>query len=357
MAKKKETALSLEALGKQYKNIIVDPKTLTRRPDQLLRTGSPKIDLMLRGGFRPGTISELYGPEAGGKTTIALHVSKTVVDGGGKVLYIDLEHTLDGGVEFEEGKLRGWPEVIGVDITDTKHFLIARPTTGEEVYEFLEYAIQTGEFNLIVLDSMGGMVPRVDMEGDVGESAFGRLAKLNSEALKRVMAKFDTNSAGKTHLMIINQARDSVGTGYSGMRSTGGRALRHFVRTKLRCQRVGKNADEGTNTIRVRVDKSMTGPPWEEVEIYIHPDHGIDIMAELIQFAVDEGLVERNGAWYTLFDHGTGEEKLKVQGRNAIREAVETDLDLIHYLNTEMWTRGVAGIVHQVDPEEIKEKA
>ena len=345
---KKDSALDFLT---RYNEVLIDPKKLVRTEDQILRTGSMKLDLMLRGGFRAGTISELYGPEGGAKTTIALSVAKRILDAGGKVLFFDLEKGLDGGVDYKDkGHLRGWMEIIGVNPEDP-NLHVARPLTGEMVYEMIEASIKASLFDLIILDSMAALVPRADLEGDIGESAYGKVAKLNSEALKRVLGAYDKQEVDKTHFMIINQARDYIGTGRGGMRSPGGRALKHFVSTRLRCTRVAKK-DGGINVINVRVDKNRFSPPWESVELFIHPKHAIDHTMELIEVGVKEGFIIKGGSWYTLIDPTTGEELAKVQGAEGLRAEIESRPDMKSQIELGIWDAGIENIVEIGDPEE-----
>jgi recombination protein RecA len=351
MAKKKDSAgkMSIDEFKAQFEGNLISPDRLVRNAEQILRTGSIKIDLMLRGGFRAGTISELYGPEGSAKSTIALSVAKEVLNSGGAVLYLDLERALDGGTIYETGKIKGWMEVIGVP-PDHPNLVVARPGTGEEVYQAIEKAIISDAFDLIVLDSMAALLPRSDLEGEVGDSAYGKVAKLNSEALKRVLFAYDKQAVEKTHLMIINQARDTVGSTVKGMHSPGGRALRHFVRTKLKCTRIGKDAEAGVNTIRVRTDKNSFSPPWEEVDIYLHPNYGIDSTMELIEYGTTEGFILRAGSWLTLIDPATGEELGKVQGAEKLRALMESLDGYIDRLKEKLWSEGMGKLIKQGEP-------
>lgn len=356
MAKKKKDAgkMSVEEFRTTFEESLITPDKLVRNSEQILKTGSVKIDLMLRGGFRAGTISELYGPEGAAKSTIALATAAEVLKQGGAVLYLDLERALDGGTDYEDGHMRGWMETVGVP-PDHPNLVVQRPGTGEEVYSVIEKAIIADTFNLIVLDSMAAMLPRSDLEGDVGESAYGKVAKLNSEALKRVLFAYDKQDVDLTHLMIVNQARDTVGTHVRGMHSPGGRALRHFVRTKLRCTRIKKDADHGINTIRVRVDKNSFSPPWEEVDIYLHPQYGIDTTMELIEYGVVEGFIEKNSSWFTLFDPDSGEELGKEQGADNLRTLMESVEGLEDRLKDKIWKEGLNKLIRQKGPEEEDE--
>ncbi len=343
MAKKeKKEIVTMKDFTKVYGDALVDTSKLVRDSSQLLRTGSIKLDLQLRGGLRAGTMSELYGAEGGGKSTIALMTCKQVLDAGGSVLYIDLEKGLDGGVDLKEGHIEGWMEKIGVSPRDP-NLHVARPPTGEQVYELVEAAIKAGLFDLIVLDSMAALIPLADLTGDIGDSAFGRVAKLNAEAFKRILLAYDTQKVEKTHFMVINQARDNMGG--HGLKSTGGRALRHFVSTKLKCTRVGKVAEYGINIIRVRTDKSRFSPPWEEVELYIHPECGIDLIFELLELGQVHGFVIKKGTWYTVLDPTTEEELFKVQGKEKAKAKLAALPEVCEIMKTLLYEEGMQGLV------------
>lgn len=349
----KKTKLDIGDFSSKFGNVLISPDKLVRTSQQVLRTGSVKLDLMLRGGFRAGTISELYGPEGGAKTTIALHTAKEVLANGGTVLYMDLEHGLDAGVDYDEGHLPGWMEKIGIN-PNNPNFHVARPLTGEEVYDMIEAAIVNELFDLVVLDSMAAMVPRADMEGNVGESAYGKVAKLNSEALKRVLAKYEAQAVQKTHLMVINQARDSIGTSHAGMRSPGGRALRHFAATRLRCTRVAKK-EGGINVINVRVDKNRFSPPWESTELFVHPAVGLDLTMELIQVGVETGVIVKGGAWFTISMDDAEEQK--VQGANALRKIVDANPTWKATLRQKSWSVGLQQLINEDVPEDSDEES
>lgn len=289
-------------------------------------------------------MSEIYGPEGGAKTTIALSTSRGVLERGGTVLYLDLEKGLDGGVTLPEGHIKGWMEINGVD-PNNENFVVVRPMTGEEAYTMIEQAIKNELFDLIVLDSMGALIPRSDLDGNIGESAYGKVAKLNAEALKRVLASYESQKVDKTHLMVINQARDNM-SGYGGVKSTGGRALSHFVSTKIRCVRTGKEAEVGVNIITVRTDKNRFSMPWEESTLYVHPRCGIDATLELIELGVEDGVVTKGGAWYTFHDPMTGEEIFKEQGKAKAIEVLEGEqLEYRNQLKEVLYQKGLAKLI------------
>lgn len=348
---KEKPVKTIKDFNKKYKDVLISPDKLVRTDKQLLRTGSIKLDLMLRGGFRAGTISELYGAEGGGKTTLALSVAKEVLNKGGAVLFFDLERSLDGGVDYEDrGHLDGWMEIIGIP-ADHANFHVHRPMTGEAIYTMVEEAIKASLFDLIVLDSMAALIPRADLEGDIGESAYGKVAKLNSEALKRVLAAYDSQKVERTHFMVINQARDTIGTTVKGLRSPGGRALKHFVRTRLRCTRVAKKPG-GINVITIRVDKNAFSPPWELVELYIHPLYGIDTMMEILEVAIENGIVTKDGNWLTLHDPKTGDEVGKGNGREQFRKVMLENMPIIDQIRADLWEKGLGNLVGTTPPEE-----
>lgn len=322
----------------------MDTSRLTRSEDQILRSGSIKLDLQLRGGFRAGTVSELFGPEGGGKTTIGLAVASRVLAKGGRVMFIDLEHSLDGGTVFKQGKIDGWMRRIGVD-PDNSDFEVARPATGEEVFELIEAMIVLNMYDLIVLDSMAAMLPKADLEGNIGESAFGRVAKLNSEAFKRVMLAYRTQKVERTHLMIINQARENMKSSYGGVTSPGGRALKHYAHTRLLCKRTGKDSDAGVNILLIRTEKNRFSPPWETTELYTHPDVGLDFTMELLEFGVLSGFIQKKGAHYTIFDPKTGEELGKGHGKPKTKLLIDTNEDLKKAMQKIAWEEGLEKLI------------
>jgi len=334
--KKSEQVNDISGFTKKYTSVLVDKKKLTRTRAQLLRSGSIKIDGHLRGGLRAGTISEWFGTEGGGKSTIALMVTKWILDNGGTVLYLDLEKGLDGGVDLESGHIDGWMEIIGIN-PEHPNLQVARPITGEAAYEMIEDAIKADIFDLIVLDSMASLIPLADLEGNIGESAFGKVAKLNSEALKRVMAAYDAQKVERTHLFVVNQAREQMNS--PSLKSTGGRALRHFVGTKQRATRVGSDPALNVSIVRIRTIKSRFSPFGEEIEIYIHPELGIDLQLELIELGQDDGFIQRSGAWYTVADPTTGEELIKVQGKQAVKDWFTQNPDMFQLLHNYLYEK------------------
>lgn len=346
MAKAKKVVLkNAEEFHKRFNASLVDTTRLIRTPDQVLRTGSIKLDLQLRGGLRAGTISELYGPEGGGKTTVALTMAKIVLDAGGKVLYFDLEHGLDGGTKYPQGHLKGWMQIVGVDPNDP-NFEVARPLTGEEIYSMIEESIMLSIYDLVILDSMAAISTRADMEDEIGGgAAFGPVAKLNAKALKRVLQAYEAQKVEKTHLMILNQARDNVKSTWGGTKSTSGRALRHYVSTKLQMRRTGVDKDSNVSMITIVTEKNRFSPPKESTMIYIHPNCGIDTTLELLELGLIEGFIIKKGSYYTIHDPDTGEELAKVQGRDKAKEALDADTSLKERITDIAWNQGLSKLL------------
>lgn len=266
-------------------------------------TGSPAVDALLGGGLHKGSMSEFYGKPQSGKSTLALSTARQVIRQGGRVLYIDLER----GLDIREGHQRSWLEVNGIDPFDTYHFAVVQdrpnqPLAAEDIYELIIDAMEQNKYQYIVLDSMAGMTTRSELAGEIGESHFGAVAKVNSQALKILFRKFGSNR--ETHITFINQVRDQIAGGMGGLKSTGGRALEHYVGLKLRLDRgrrvEAKDGDVAT-PVFVKVDKSRYGAA-KKVEIRISSDRGIDVLQEVQDFAILNGYIHQSGAWYTLFD-------------------------------------------------------
>lgn len=344
----KEKIKNVNEFRTKYSKEIVSAEVLTRTADQVLSTGSLRLDLRLRGGFRAGTISELSGKEGSGKSTIALSTAAQVLKNGGSVLYIDLEYSLDGGTDYgKAGKVKSWLQTLGISIDDD-NFVVIRPVTGEEVYEIVEEAVRESLFDLIVLDSLAAMMPKSEVESKQ-ERAFGGAAKLHSMHLRRILQAFGQQSPLKTHIIMINQIRDNVqqGPGYGPKTTTsGGHAVRHYARTRLFIKSQ-KHEDTGTTMATIRVMKNAFSPPYEECRIFINGKYGIDIIQEIVKFGVQAGFVGKSGSWFTLYDLETGEEKLKAQGMNKLRDALLEEQEYVQLLKEHIWKEGIQAILSE----------
>ena len=259
-------------------------------------TGSLSLDLALGiGGMPRGRIIEIYGPESSGKTTLALHVVAEAQKRGGEVAFIDAEHALDPT----------YARALGVDIDS---MLIAQPDTGEQGLEICEALVRSGAIDVVVVDSVAALTPRAEIEGDMGDSHVGLLARLMSQALRKL-----AGSIAKTNCIVIfiNQLREKVGVIYGNPEvTTGGRALKFYASVRIDVRRTEhlKNGSEliGSHT-RCKIVKNKVAPPFKEAEFDIMYGEGISMTGELVDLGVKYGIVQKAGAWFSLGDIRLGQ--------------------------------------------------
>ena len=251
-------------------------------------TGSLGLDIALGiGGLPKGRVIEVYGPESSGKTTLTLHIIAEAQKVGGTCEFIDAEHALDPG----------YAKKLGVNIDE---LLISQPDTGEQALEISDTLVKSEGIDLLVIDSVAALVPRAELEGEMGDSLPGLQARLMSQALRKL-----TSSISKTNTMVvfINQLRMKIGVMFgSPETTTGGNALKFYSSVRLDIRRIGaiKDGDEVIgNETRVKVVKNKMAPPFKVVEFQILYGKGINKNAEIIEFAVKKGIIEKAGAWYS----------------------------------------------------------
>ena len=278
---------------------------------EAISTGSVGLDLALGcGGYPRGRVVEVYGPEASGKTTLALHAIASVQRAGGVAAFIDAEHALDPRYAAD----------VGVDV---KRLLVSQPDSGEQALEIAELLVRSGAVELVVVDSVAALVPQAELDGTMTDVQVGLQARLMSKAMRKLATCV---SRSRAILLFINQVRHKIGVTFgSNETTTGGTALRYFASVRLDIRRIGglKSGEETVgNRTRVRVVKNKLAPPFRQVEFDLVYGHGISTAGELIDMAVEAGLVQRSGAWYSL-----GEERLG-QGREAVRGLIEQDASL-----------------------------
>ena len=272
-------------------------------------TGSLGLDLALGiGGVPRGRIVEVYGPESSGKTTLALQILAEAQKMGGEVAFIDVEHALDPT----------YAAALGVDIDS---LLVSQPDTGEQAMEICEALVRSGAIDAVVVDSVAAMVPRAEIEGEMGDSHVGLQARLMSQALRKL-----TGVIGKTNTVciFINQLREKVGVVYGNPEvTTGGRALKYYSSVRIDVRRIeGLKDSTGAfigNRTRAKIVKNKVAPPFREAEFDIMFGEGISKIGEIVDLGVDYGVVKKAGSWFSYGDRKIG------QGRDAVKELLKND--------------------------------
>ena len=282
-------------------------------------TGSLALDIALGiGGVPKGRIIEIYGPESSGKTTLALHIVAEAQKRGGEVAFIDAEHALDPT----------YARALGVDIDS---MLISQPDTGEQGLEICEALVRSGAIDVVVVDSVAALTPRAEIEGDMGDSHVGLLARLMSQALRKL-----AGSISKTNCIVIfiNQLREKVGVVYGNPEvTTGGRALKFYASVRMEVRRVEalKNGSEIIgNRTRVKVVKNKVAPPFREAEFDIMYGEGISRLGELVDLGVKLDLVQKSGSWFSM-----GELRLG-QGKDAVKQYLRDNPEKADALEAEI---------------------
>ena len=283
-----------------------------------ISTGSLSLDIALGvGGVPRGRVVEVYGPESSGKTTLALHVLAEAQKQGGEVAFIDVEHALDPV----------YAQALGVDIDS---LLVSQPDTGEQALEICEALVRSGAIDAIVIDSVAAMVPRAEIEGEMGDSHVGLQARLMSQALRKL-----TGVIGKTNTVaiFINQLREKVGVVYGNPEvTTGGRALKYFSSVRIDVRRIETLKVGGEmigNRTRAKIVKNKVAPPFKEAEFDIIYGEGISKIGEIVDLGVKLDLIDKAGAWYTYGD-------VRVQGRDSMKEYLREHPDVSDKIEAEI---------------------
>jgi recombination protein RecA len=259
-----------------------------RAPIEVIPTGSIALDVALGiGGLPRGRVVEIYGPESSGKTTVALHAIANAQRAGGIAAFIDAEHALD-------------PEYAAKLGVDTDALLVSQPDTGEQALEIADMLIRSGALDIIVIDSVAALVPRAEIEGEMGDSHVGLQARLMSQALRKLTGALNQS---KTTAVFINQLREKVGVMFGSPETTsGGRALKFYASVRLDVRRIEtlKDGQEAVgNRVRVKVAKNKVSPPFRQAEMDLLFGQGISREGGLIDMGVEQGFVRKSGAWYT----------------------------------------------------------
>ena len=277
---------------------------------EAISTGSLSLDLALGvGGVPKGRIIEIYGPESSGKTTLALHILASAQKLGGEVAFIDVEHALEPA----------YARALGVNIDD---LLISQPDTGEQALDITEALVRSGAVDVVIVDSVAALVPRSELEGEMGESSVGVVARLMSQALRKLAG---TISKTNCIVVFINQLREKIGVMYGNPETTpGGRALKYFSSVRIDVRRIETLKVGGEmvgNRTRAKIVKNKVAPPFKEAEFDIIYGEGISKVGEIIDLGAKLELIEKSGAWFTV----NGE---RIQGRDAVKEYLNTHPDV-----------------------------
>ena len=313
--KKKALATALQQIEKDFgKGAIMRLGEDIPVNVEAVSTGSLNLDLALGiGGLPKGRVVEIYGPEASGKTTLALHCVASAQQGNGTAAYIDVEHALEPA----------YARAVGVDIDN---LLISQPDTAEQALQITEALVRSGAIDIIVIDSVAALLPRSELEGEMGDSSVGVLARLMSQALRKLAGIV---SKTNTIVIFINQLREKIGVMYGNPETTpGGRALKYYCSVRLDVRRVEgikaggeKSTEMVGNRTRVKVVKNKVAPPFKEACFDIFYGMGIDRVGEIVDLATNFGIIDKAGAWFTV-------EGDRMQGRAAVIDYLKCDREL-----------------------------
>jgi len=277
---------------------------------EAISTGSLGLDLALGiGGVPRGRIVEIYGPESSGKTTLALHILASAQKSGGEVAFIDVEHALEPA----------YARNLGVNIDE---LLISQPDTGEQALEICEALVRSGALDVVVVDSVAALLPRSELEGDMGDASVGVVARLMSQALRKLAGII---SKTRCIVIFINQLREKIGVMYGNPETTpGGRALKYFSSVRIDVRRVEalkSGAEQVGNLTRARVIKNKCAPPFKEAVFDIIFGEGISKVSEICDLGVKLDLIDKGGAWFTVGD-------VRLQGREAVKQYLKDNPEI-----------------------------
>lgn len=315
--KLKALQLTIDKLEKTY-----GKGTIMKLSDEMvvdvpaIPTGSIGLDIALGvGGIPRGRVVEIYGPESSGKTTLTMHCIAEAQKAGGLAAFIDAEHAFD----------KVYAEKLGID---TENLLISQPDNGEQALEIAEHLIRSGAIDIIVIDSVAALVPKGELEGEMGESKMGLQARLMSQALRKLTGAINKSGCA---CIFINQLREKIGVMFGNPETTtGGNALKFYASVRLDIRRIGQIKESADNILgnrtRVKVVKNKVAPPFKVVEFDIIYGEGISKVGEILDLGVELGLVQKSGSWFSYNGDKLG------QGRDAVKKLLMDNIELMEEL-------------------------
>jgi len=324
----KALATALAQIDKSFgKGSVMRLGDESRPPVSVIPTGSVALDVALGvGGLPRGRIVEVYGPESSGKTTVALHAVASAQRAGGNAAFIDAEHALDPV----------YAKALGVDIDN---LLVSQPDTGEQALEITDMLVRSGGLDIIVIDSVAALVPKAEIEGEMGDSHVGLQARLMSQALRKITGAL--SSTGTTAIF-INQLREKIGVFFGNPETTtGGKALKFYASVRLDVRRIGglKDGDQPVgNRTRVKVVKNKMAPPFKQAEFDILYGQGISREGSLLDLGVDNGVVRKSGAWFTYGEDQLGQGK--ENARNFLKDNPQLAAEIEEKIRNKLLVEG-----------------
>ena len=333
----KALEVALSQIDKQFgKGSVMRLGDDNRPPVQVIPTGSLALDVALGiGGLPRGRVIEVYGPESSGKTTVALHAVANAQKAGGNAAFIDAEHALDPV----------YARALGVD---TDSLLISQPDTGEQALEIADMLIRSGGIDIIVIDSVAALVPKAEIEGEMGDSHVGLQARLMSQALRKITGAL---SATGTTAIFINQLREKIGVFFgSPETTTGGKALKFYASVRIDVRRIETLKEAGApvgNRTRAKVVKNKMAPPFKQAEFDIVYGKGISREGSIIDMGVEAGIVRKSGSWFTYGDDQLG------QGKENVRQFLVDNPELANEIEQKILVS--LGIGEAPDPDQASQ--
>ena len=333
----KALEVALSQIDKQFgKGSVMRLGDDNRPPVQVIPTGSLALDVALGiGGLPRGRVIEVYGPESSGKTTVALHAVANAQKAGGNAAFIDAEHALDPV----------YARALGVD---TDSLLVSQPDTGEQALEIADMLIRSGGIDIIVIDSVAALVPKAEIEGEMGDSHVGLQARLMSQALRKITGAL---SATGTTAIFINQLREKLGVFFgSPETTTGGKALKFYASVRIDVRRIETLKEAGSpvgNRTRAKVVKNKMAPPFKQAEFDIVYGKGISREGSIIDMGVEAGIVRKSGSWFTYGDDQLG------QGKENVRQFLVDNPELANEIEQKILVS--LGIGEAPDPDQASQ--